>query len=104
MFVNRVRGLAFLEKRYASTRAEMVVLYGRCRLGKTELLRRFCDGKRHFCYVADIGPTGTTLSEVAKRCGELFHNDPTSVHFVTWDQAFKTPARQPMEEWLINDR
>lgn len=101
MFVNRIRELAFLEKRYASTQAEMVVLYGRRRVGKTELLRRFCEGKRHFFYVADLGTTETTLAEVAKRYGELFHNDPTSVHFATWDQAFKALARQATDERLI---
>lgn len=45
MFVNRVRELAFLEKHYASGKAEMLVLYGRRRVGKTELLRRFCEDK-----------------------------------------------------------
>lgn len=32
MFINRVRELAFLEKRYAAPQAELVVLYGRRRL------------------------------------------------------------------------
>lgn len=101
MFVNRIRELAFLEKRYASAQAEMVVLYGRRRVGKTELLRRFCEGKRHFFYVADLGTMETTLAEVAKRYGELFHNDPTSIHFANWDQAFKALARQATDERLI---
>lgn len=43
----------------------------------------------------------TALAEVAKRYGELFLNDPTSVHFATWDQAFKALARQAMDERLI---
>ena len=101
MFINRVRELAFLEKRYAAPQAELVVLYGRRRVGKTELLRRFCEGKRHFFYVADLGTTETTLAEVAKRYGELFHADPDSVHFATWDQAFKALARQAADERLI---
>jgi len=48
MFVNRVLELDLLEKRFASGKAELFVLYGRRRVGKTELLARFCEGKRRF--------------------------------------------------------
>lgn len=101
MFVNRVRELAFLEKSYASEQAELLVLYGRRRVGKTELLRRFCEGKPHFFYVADLGTTESTLSAVARRFGELFFNDPSAVHFATWDQVFKALVRQAAEQRLI---
>lgn len=101
MFVNRVRELVFLERRYASGQAELVILYGRRRVGKTELLRRFCDGKRHFFFVADLGTEASTLAELARRYGELFHNDPDSTHFATWDQAIKALARQASEQRLI---
>ena len=47
MFVNRVSELALLEKHYHSTHAEFFVLYGRRRVGKTELLAHFCEGKPH---------------------------------------------------------
>ena len=101
MFINRVRELAFLERRYTSEQAELVVLYGRRRVGKTELLRRFCEGKRNFFYVADLGTEASTLAELARRYGEMFHNDPESTNFATWDQAFKALARQAGEERLI---
>jgi hypothetical protein len=42
MFINRYAELANLEARYRSERAELFVLYGRRRVGKTELLRHFC--------------------------------------------------------------
>ncbi|MCY4662898.1 MAG: ATP-binding protein [Acidobacteria bacterium] len=40
-FVNRARELALLREVAASDRRELLVLYGRRRLGKTALLRRF---------------------------------------------------------------
>lgn len=101
MFINRVRELAFLERRYASIQAELVVLYGRRRVGKTEMLRRFCEGKRHFFFVADLGTEASTLAELARRYGELFHGDPQSTHFATWDQAIKALARQAEQQRLI---
>jgi len=47
MFIDREMELEQLQKRYASEQAELFVLYGRRRVGKTELLRTFCDGKPH---------------------------------------------------------
>jgi len=52
MFVNRKRELEALESSYTSNRAELFVLYGRRRVGKTELLRAFCEGKRCIFFVA----------------------------------------------------
>jgi AAA+ ATPase superfamily predicted ATPase len=101
MFFNRQRELAFLERRYASDQAEMVVLYGRRRIGKTELLRRFCEGKRCFFYIADLGTEASTLAELARRYGETFHDDPETTSFANWDQVFKALARQAQEQRLI---
>jgi hypothetical protein len=42
LFVNRVSELALLEKHYTSKQAELFELYGRRRVGKTELLALFC--------------------------------------------------------------
>jgi AAA+ ATPase superfamily predicted ATPase len=51
MFVNRVSELECWKKRYASGKAEFFVLYGRRRVGKTELLARFCEvSARYFLY------------------------------------------------------
>lgn len=50
MFINRERELDALERSYGSDRAELYVLYGRRRVGKTELLRAFCQGKRHIFF------------------------------------------------------
>jgi len=62
MFVDRVRELQLLEERYASGKAELFVLYGRRRVGKTELLRAYCEGKPHVFYVADLGTEASTLT------------------------------------------
>jgi hypothetical protein len=55
LFVNRRAELDLLEKRFASGKAEYFVLYGRRRVGKTELLARFCEGKRSIFFVSDLG-------------------------------------------------
>ena len=48
-FVDRETELATLERAWQSGRAELVVLYGRRRIGKTALLREFMKGKPGTC-------------------------------------------------------
>lgn len=45
MFIGRETELKFLNDAYMSSRAEFIVLYGRRRVGKTELLNEFCKDK-----------------------------------------------------------
>ena len=52
MFLGRTQELNFLEELYASGRPELFVLYGRRRVGKTELLQRFCEDRRAVCFQA----------------------------------------------------
>ncbi|MBR4345943.1 MAG: ATP-binding protein [Oscillospiraceae bacterium] len=50
MFIGRKQELAFLEDRYNSSGGQLVVLYGRRRIGKTETLREFCKDKEHIFF------------------------------------------------------
>lgn len=45
MFINRTRELGYLSDRYAIGRAEIVVLYGRRRVGKSALLFEWSEDK-----------------------------------------------------------
>lgn len=51
-FFGRDRELEFLNELHRSGRPELFVLYGRRRVGKTELLQRFCDGERSIYFLA----------------------------------------------------
>lgn len=50
MFIGREKELQFLNDRYKSNKAELIVLYGRRRVGKTETLKEFCKDKQHVFY------------------------------------------------------
>jgi len=50
VFIGRDMELRFLEKRYNSPGGQLVFLYGRRRIGKTETLRKFCENKAHVFY------------------------------------------------------
>jgi len=47
MFVNRKNELEMLEERKSSGKAEFLVIYGRRRVGKSELIDSFGKAKRH---------------------------------------------------------
>ena len=47
MFIGREAELQFLENRYHAKGGQLVVLYGRRRVGKTETLKQFCHRKPH---------------------------------------------------------
>lgn len=51
-FIGRDQSLAFLDELYDSKRPEFFVLYGRRRVGKTELLQRFCSDHRAVYFLA----------------------------------------------------
>ena len=52
MFVGRERELAVLAELAESGKPELFVLYGRRRVGKTELLQRLCEGRRAVYFLA----------------------------------------------------
>jgi len=47
MFIGRKTELQFLEDKYNSPNGQLIVVYGRRRIGKTETLHQFCKGKPH---------------------------------------------------------
>lgn len=62
-FLNRVDELAWLDDGWASRRAELRILYGRRRIGKSALLDEFAHGKRHVLYQAVEGSVADQLSD-----------------------------------------
>lgn len=102
MFVNRVRELNLLEQSYHSNRAELFVLYGRRRVGKTELLRAFCQGKRHVFYIADLGTETSALAEFTRQISRFAFGDADALSpFASWDAAFAFLATQAEQERLV---
>lgn len=102
MFVNRVFELNQLQKRYSSGKAEFYVLYGRRRVGKTELLAHFCEGKRSIFFVSDLGSEislRTSLSNAVNTV--LFGSDQINAVYASWEDLFLALARAAQNERLI---
>ncbi|HXK59331.1 MAG TPA: ATP-binding protein [Acidobacteriota bacterium] len=105
MFVNRVSELAWLEKRYQSGKAELVVLYGRRRVGKTELLAKFCASKPDPPYVffaADQVPEPIQRANFSSVVNDaVFGKGQVQAVYDSWDDLFVVLARQAQTRRLL---
>lgn len=102
MFIDRSRELASLEAGYSSDQAELYVLYGRRRVGKTELLRRFCDGKRHVFFIADLGTESSLLADFTRQVSlAIFGRMDAIGPFTSWDSALEFVAQQAESQRLV---
>lgn len=61
-FVDREPEMALLRRLHGEPGARLLVLYGRRRVGKTELLREFCSRHRSIFFVADQQMSGAMAS------------------------------------------
>jgi len=69
-FIDREAELEFLERRYREGRPHLLVLYGRRRVGKTELLKRFLAGKPCVYFLAARTSIRDNLAALRKRLAE----------------------------------
>ena len=66
MFIDREGELGFLEELYREGRPQLVVVYGRRRVGKTWLVKKFLEGKRGVYIHALRQPMGVELERLAE--------------------------------------
>ncbi len=71
-FINRDVEIDFLEKKYKSQGSQFIVLYGRRRVGKTELIKQFCKDKNSIYLLADKRGTLLNLETFAEKAADHF--------------------------------
>jgi len=98
MFIGRKRELEFFNDKYLASGGQLVFLYGRRRIGKTELLREFAKDKPHVFYscreISDQEQL-TAFSQRVLRAGSPAAKYITS--FSTWDAALKGVLELPSD-------
>ena len=91
MFIGRKQELQFLEDKYCASGGQLVVLYGRRRVGKTETLREFCKGKPHIFYSCREVADRLQLRSFSEKL--LRKNIPAANYikeFADWESALKS--------------
>lgn len=71
MFVNRELELKMLEEAFSSNRPELVLVYGRRRLGKTFLIRRFLAWHKGVYLVVNYSERGLALRDLSRQLSLL---------------------------------
>jgi AAA+ ATPase superfamily predicted ATPase len=95
-FIGREQELSFLEERYAAPGGQLLVMYGRRRVGKTETLRKFCKDKPHVFYSCRESSDGEQLKAYSARV--LKAGIPAARYiqvFGDWEAAFRSITELP---------
>ena len=94
-FFGRTGELETLQDAYESPTAEMAIIYGRRRIGKTALIWKFCEGKPVFFYTARAWKDAFQLEEFSQAVGTFNHNPQQ--RFLDWPAALRALAIQPCD-------
>ena len=98
MFIDRKIELDLLDQRYRSNQAELFVLYGRRRVGKTELLRALCADKPHVFFIATLSSDSEQLATFSQQVYGFTHADvPSGFTFPSWEAALRALGELPMQ-------
>lgn len=101
MFVGREKELAEMERLYRTPGFQMVVLYGRRRVGKTTLIEKFSHSKKTLFFTAKVQVDKENLRDFSKVVYEFFDMPTTMPSFGSWDDAFGFVAEQARDERIV---
>jgi len=103
VFINREEELADLETHYRSGKVELFILYGRRRVGKTELLRVFCQDKPHIFFIATTASREAQLARFTEQVLAFQDIPAAGLIFPSWDNAFERLAQLPGRPVVVLD-
>ncbi|MDD5188369.1 MAG: ATP-binding protein [Methanoregula sp.] len=93
-FVDREQELDFLKNRYATNTAECLILYGRRRVGKTELLLQFLKDKPGIYFLASEEGDWRNIREFAHHVGQFLGDENFErITFESWLSLFNAFIR-----------
>ncbi len=87
-FINRRQELDFLERKYREAGAQLVVLYGRRRIGKTELIAKFCEDKVFMYFLGRLESNDDTIRRLNEMLADFFQDTQLMRKPIrSWDEA-----------------
>jgi len=72
MFIDRKKELSFLVEKYKNPRPQFIVLWGKRRVGKTELVKHFIKNKPHIYFLSESTHEKEQLKRFSILVGEFF--------------------------------
>lgn len=74
-FINRETELKALNDKWAQDTSQLIIIYGKRRVGKTELIKQFIKGKEAVYFLADKRTCLEQLRELGRIVGDMFNDD-----------------------------
>jgi AAA+ ATPase superfamily predicted ATPase len=100
LFADREQELQFLESHCKTKIAELIIMYGRRRVGKTELALRFSKNKLHIYFLADCRPEIELMQELKQRVSNYLKDESfAKLNIKDWIELF-----QEFTKWNKNQR
>ena len=93
-FVNRESELSSLQEAFRSDRAELIVIYGRRRIGKTELIKKAIHGKKAGYFFVEQALEKDNLESFKKIVSQTLENPLIARGDFTWEELFELIANE----------
>ena len=106
MFVGREKELSGMQRRYERKGFECIVLYGRRRVGKTDLIREFCKDKKTIFFTGLETTARENLENFSQRVYEAIHGEggaPIYADFSALISAVTDAARKEKTVLVIDE-
>ncbi len=89
-FFDRKKELAFLEEKWCDPRPQFIVLWGKRRVGKTELVKQFMSDKPHLYFLSESTNEREQLKRFSQSFGNLFQEPLLKTRgFSEWEESFQ---------------
>jgi hypothetical protein len=101
-FVDREEELNFLEKKYNSEKAELIIIYGRRRIGKTEILRKFLENKDGIYFLGRLEAPRESIRRFNITLLEFFKDTRLAKNMLrSWDEILDYIAQKSEKRRLV---
>jgi len=103
-FINRKNELNFLNEKWQEAKAQFIVLWGKRRVGKTELVKQFMKDKPYVYFLAESTNEREQLKRLSTTLGQFF-NEPLleTRGFVEWEECFRYVKEKNKKFALVID-
>lgn len=101
-FINREQELRALEEKWASKTAQLFIIYGKRRVGKTELIKQFIKGKNAVYFLASQSTEKDQLQSLGWAIGEQFGDSALARNgFTQWLDVFEYLKKNIKERFIL---
>src|SRR4030043_1187261 len=101
-FIDREIELEFLNERWQSSNSQLIIIYGKRRIGKTELIKEFIKNKSSIYFICDRTTEKENLKNLSRITGRKFNNLILVENgFNDWYQFFNFLKRSLKERIVI---